>query len=116
MKLIDIDKLKADIRFRCSECAINGTRYCREQCTINNLCEVIDSQFVIAITDKPLAIINDHLIYMTDGHVNALLKYEQEQATHEACERIMHEFDEIHEWENITWQEVNTPAFRFFTK
>lgn len=44
MKLIDVDKLKADIRTRCSECAINGTKFCRKQCTINNICEVIDLQ------------------------------------------------------------------------
>ena len=100
MKLISRDQLKADIRFRCFECALNGTKYCREQCTINNICEVIDSQPLIAITDRPLAIINDEVIYMTEGHVNALIKYEQEQATREACERIMHEFYEIHEWEN----------------
>lgn len=100
MKLINSDKLKADIRTRCSDCAINGTKYCRAQCTINNICEMIDSQPVIAITDRPLAIINNKVVYITDGHVNALIKYEQYQATREACERIMHEFDELHNWEN----------------
>ena len=100
MKLINLDKLKADIRFRCSECALNGTKYCREQCTINNIIEVIDSQSVIAITDRPLAIINDKVIYMTEGHVNALLEYEQKQAVQIAVDQLKRDIVAVQEWEN----------------
>lgn len=100
MKLIDIDKLKTDIRFRCSECAINGTKYCREHCTINNIIEVIDLQSVIAITDRPLAIINDKVIYMTEGHVNALLEYEHKQAVQLAVDQMKRDIVELQEWEN----------------
>ena len=100
MKLINLDKLKADIRFRCSECALNGTKYCREQCTINNIIEVIDLQSVIAITDKPLAIINDKVIYMTEGHVNALLDYEHKQAVQIAVDQMKRDIVAVQEWEN----------------
>ena len=100
MKLINLDELKADIRFRCSECALNGTKYCREQCTVNNIIEVIDSQSVIAITDRPLAIINDTLIYMTEGHVKALLEYEHKQAVQIAVDNLKRDIFAVQEWEN----------------
>lgn len=100
MKLISVDRLKADIRTRCLDCAINGTKFCKEQCTINNICEVIDLQPLVAITDKPLVIINDITLYITDGHINALLEYEKEQATLEVCNRIMNNLNELHKWEN----------------
>lgn len=99
MRLIDADKVKIESRKHCIDCKINGTKHCKT-CVVNLICDRLDLQPTIARTDRPLAIINDKVIYMTDGHIETLLKYEQEQATREACERIMHEFDEIHKWEN----------------
>lgn len=70
MKLINSDKLKADIRTRCSDCAINGTKYCRAQCTINNICEMIDSQptveHIISAKDFKKRINNMEYIYLQD--------------------------------------------------
>lgn len=64
------------------------------------LCRIINKIPTIARTDRPLAIINDKVIYMTDGHVNALLKYEHEQAVQEVCNQIMRDIIELQNWEN----------------
>ena len=99
MRLMNADELKISLRIPCRKCPINGTKVCKN-CEVNECIELIDKTPTVAITDKPLAIIEDKVIYMTRGHVNALIDYEREQAAREVCERIMNDLNDIHKWEN----------------
>lgn len=99
MRLIDADKIKIESRKHCINCNLNGTKHCKT-CVINLICDRLDLQPTIARTDKPLAIINDKVIYMTDGHVNALLEYEHKQAFQIACDQLKRDIVEVQLWEN----------------
>lgn len=99
MKLMNADELKITLRIPCRKCTINGTKVCK-LCEINDLIELIDKTPIVAITDRPLVIRDDKVLYLTEGHINALLEYEREQAAKEVCNRIMNNLDEIHKWEN----------------
>lgn len=99
MRLIDADKVKIESRKHCVVCKLNGTEHCKT-CVVNLICDRIDLQPTIARTDKPLAIINDKVIYMTEGHVNALLEYEHKQAVQIAVDNLTRDIVAIQEWEN----------------
>ena len=99
MRLIDADKVKIESRKHCIDCTLNGTKQCKT-CVINLICDRLDLQPTIAQTDRPLAIINDKVIYMTEGHVNALLEYEQKQAVQIAVDQLKRDIVAVQEWEN----------------
>ena len=88
MRLIDADQLKEDIK----------SRFLRDS-EKRLLCRQIDKAQTIAITDRPLVIINNQVVYITDGHINALIEYETNKHLREVCDQIMNNLDEIHKWE-----------------
>lgn len=93
--LISREALKEAIRKRL---CISSLKYLTEQEKV--IVEEIDNASTIARTDKPLAIINDKVIYMTDGHVNALLEYEHKQAVQIAIDNLKRDIVEVQLWEN----------------
>lgn len=43
MRLIDADHLKAVGRECCKTCNINGSQYCKKDCIVNDICNLLDS-------------------------------------------------------------------------
>lgn len=100
MRLIDADKLKEEIK----EIGCDRFESWDKMLTLAEyetfVGDVIDKAPTVANTDKPLAIINDKVIYMTDGHMNAILEYEHKQAIQLVADQLKRDICAVQEWEN----------------
>ena len=52
MRLINADKLKAVGREYCKTCNINGSKYCKKDCIVNDVCDLLDS--APTVEERPL--------------------------------------------------------------
>lgn len=52
MRLINADKVKAESREHCKTCILNGTKHCDKTCVINLICDRLDLQPTVEITEE----------------------------------------------------------------
>lgn len=50
--------------------------------------EIIDNAPTVARTDRPLVIINEKVVYITEGHINAMVEYEKLKHMKELVEQF----------------------------
>lgn len=50
--------------------------------------EIIDNAPTVARTDRPLVIINEKVVYITEGHINAMVEYEKLKCMKELVEQF----------------------------
>lgn len=43
MRTVDADKLRAEAVKECPDCHLNGSRYCKTTCSVNEVVKIIDS-------------------------------------------------------------------------
>ena len=87
MRLIDADALKEVIHSKS-----DGMDDLWDTAGVLN---AISKSPTIAITDRPLVIINDKVAYITQGHIDALIEYEKREHVKELVDNIIHSFEYI---------------------
>ena len=88
MRLIDADALMKSLKATCEICNEKGNGWCEHCCPQNDFEDLIDEAETVVQTDRPAVILNDQAIYITQGHIDALLKYEHDVEMREIIERI----------------------------
>ena len=70
MRLIDADKLKAIGRENCKTCILNGSKHCKNDCIVNDVCDLLDSAptvgGIINAQDFRARIHNHEYVYIQD--------------------------------------------------
>lgn len=79
MRLIDADALLEDLK--------KTGRYFQAKFDIENAPTVVR-------TDRPCVIINDMVIYITQGHIDALIEYEKAEMLRDITYRMINEVKE----------------------
>jgi hypothetical protein len=89
VRLIDADALMKSLKATCEICNEKKNGWCEHCCPQNDFEYLIDEAETVVRTDRPAVILNDQAIYITQGHIDALLKYEHDVEMREIIERIM---------------------------
>lgn len=63
--------------------------------SIDEVIEWIEESPTICRTDRPVCIIKDQAIYITDGHINAMIEYEKQEHVKQIVKGIMKNLDDI---------------------
>lgn len=70
MRLIDADYVKAIGREKCKNCVMNGTKHCKIDCIVNDVCDLLDAMptatGIINAQDFRMRINNMEYIYLQD--------------------------------------------------
>lgn len=85
MRLIDADALRKAFKNH-SLCNDVWLHYSRE---------IIDNGPTVVRTERPCVIINDMAVYITQGHIDAMIEYEKREQVKEIVDSMMQSFDSL---------------------
>lgn len=57
--------------------------------------DVIDNAPTVVRTERPCVILNDMAIYITQGHIDAMIEYEKREQVKEIVDSMMQSFDNM---------------------
>jgi len=63
--------------------------------------DIIDNAPTVARTERPFVMIDGKAIYITQGHIDAMVEYEKQEQIKEVVERFIKSFEEEEDNDNI---------------
>lgn len=97
MRLINADKLKELLEARCDKGDEEIDR--GYNLGIEAAIALLDAAPTIARTERPFVMLNGNAIYITQGHIDAMIEYERKEQVKEVVERLMKSFEDVQTWE-----------------
>ena len=94
MRLIDADALrKAFEAWKTMDDYYHNTDC--DDIPLSEAYDLIDNAPTIARTERPLVIIDNKVLYITQGHIDAMIKYEQDIALQETVSKMLNSLEEM---------------------